>query len=225
MRYLLPILLVGLSFGACNSQNETTGKTSRKSGVYPISQVEDQYEGLDKATFAGGCFWCTEAVFERVKGVEAVISGYTDGDVENPSYRAVCTGNTGHTEAIRIYFDPARVSYDKLVEVFFATHDPTQLNRQGPDVGTQYRSGVYYHSERQKEIVENYIQKLEKSGKYDKPIVTEVDPASTFYRAEDYHQDYYENNPKRGYLRSVTQPKVEKFEKEFKAILKDKYKA
>ncbi|MFN3231870.1 MAG: peptide-methionine (S)-S-oxide reductase MsrA [Alphaproteobacteria bacterium] len=171
------------------------------------------------ATVAGGCFWCTEAVFVRVRGVSRVTSGYIDGDVPNPTYEQVCSGRTGHTEAVEIEFDPSVVSYDTLLDIFFATHDPTQLNRQGNDVGTQYRSGVYYHSEEQKAAAEAAVERA--SNLWDADIVTEVKPACTFFEAEGYHQDFFERNPGQGYCMAIVAPKVSKFRQQFAALLTD----
>ena len=177
-------------------------------------------EGLEKATFGSGCFWCSEAIFERVKGVVSVVSGYSGGTVENPTYEQVCTGKTGHAEAVQITYDPKVISYPELLEIFWRTHDPTTLNRQGNDVGTQYRSVIFYHNEEQKKLAEEYKKKLDESGAWDKPIVTEIVPYKNFYRAETYHQDYFKNNPHQGYCSFVIAPKVEKFEKVFKDKLK-----
>lgn len=177
-------------------------------------------EGKEVATFAGGCFWCTEAIFQEVKGVEKVVSGYTGGTIKNPAYREVCNGTTGHAEAIQITFNPKLVSYEDLLEIFFGTHDPTTLNRQGADVGTQYRSEVFYHSEAQKEKAEKYIQWIEQEKLYSKPIVTKVSPASAFYAAEEYHQDYYSQNSQQGYCQMVIAPKLEKLRKYYQSKLK-----
>ena len=174
---------------------------------------------LAKATLAGGCFWCTEAVYAQIKGVKSVTSGYIGGEVPNPTYKDVCTGLTGHAEAVEIEYDPAVVSFEKLLEVFFATHDPTTKNRQGADVGTQYRSGVFYHDDEQKRIAEEVIKRLDASGKYPARIVTEVTKATTFYPAEDYHQDYFANNPRQPYCQAVVAPKVDKVRKVFKDLL------
>jgi len=174
---------------------------------------------LETATFASGCFWCTEAVFVRVKGVHSATSGYTDGAVPNPTYEQVCSGRTGHAEAVEIKFDPALVSYDTLLDIFFATHDPTQLNRQGNDVGTQYRSGVYFHSEAQKAAAEAALARA--ADLWDGKIVTELKPASTFYPAEIYHQDFFERNPTQGYCMAIVAPKVAKFRQGFAHLLKD----
>lgn len=174
----------------------------------------------ETATFGGGCFWCTEAIFKNLKGVETVESGYSGGKVKNPTYREVCTGETGHAEVIQITFDPAVISYGELLEVFWKTHDPTTLNRQGADVGTQYRSVVFYHSTEQKETAEHYKAELNKENVFKKPIVTEITPFDQFYKAENYHQDYYENNSSQGYCQIVIVPKLEKFRKVFKEKLK-----
>lgn len=175
---------------------------------------------LVKATFGSGCFWCTEAVFERLKGVYSVRSGYSGGKKENPTYEEVCSGKTGHAEVIQIEYDPEEISYDEILEVFWKTHDPTTLNRQGADVGTQYRSVIFYHNNEQKEKAEKYKTELDKSGAWDKPIVTEIVQFEKFYKAEDYHQNYYEKNPYQGYCSFVIAPKIEKFEKVFKDKLR-----
>ena len=175
---------------------------------------------LAKATFAGGCFWCTEAVYAQIKGVQSVTSGYIGGKNPNPTYQQVCTGQTGHAEAVEIAYDPQQVPYEKLLEVFFSTHDPTTKNRQGADVGTQYRSGVFYHDDEQKKTAEEVIAKLDAAKVFPGRIVTEVTPASTFYAAEKYHQDYFANNPFQPYCQAVVSPKVEKVRKVFKDLLK-----
>ena len=175
---------------------------------------------MEKATFASGCFWCTEAVFQRLKGVESVISGYTGGQTANPTYKQVCNGSTGHAEAVQITYDSKVVSYDQLLEVFWKTHDPTTLNRQGNDVGTQYRSAIFYHNDEQKKIAEDYKKKLNEAGIWKDPIVTEIVPFSTFYNAEDYHQDYYNQNTYQPYCSFVITPKVKKLESLFRERLK-----
>ena len=174
----------------------------------------------DIVTFGAGCFWCTEAVFLNVKGVLGVESGYSGGKVKNPSYREVCTGETGHAEVTQITYDPKVVSFEDLLEVFWNTHDPTTLDRQGADEGTQYRSVIYYHSEEQKKLAEVYKKQLESSHVFKNPIVTEISPFTTFYKAEDYHQNYYALNPNQGYCQVVIRPKVDKFKKQFAAKLK-----
>jgi len=175
---------------------------------------------LELATFGGGCFWCVEAIFERVNGVHTVRSGYSGGHVENPTYNQVTSGKTGHAEVVQIQYDPSVIQFSALLEIFFKTHDPTTLNRQGADVGTQYRSLVLYHSDEQRRQTEDALRRLDQAGIWNDPIVTRVEPFKAFYPAEDYHQEYYENNPNQGYCRVVIQPKVEKFEKVFKDMLK-----
>jgi peptide-methionine (S)-S-oxide reductase len=170
---------------------------------------------LETAIFASGCFWCTEAVFEELKGVENVESGYIGGQVDNPYYEEVCQGTTGHAEATRIYYNPDIISFQELLEVFWKTHDPTTLNRQGNDVGTQYRSGIFYVNEDQKEIATEYKNKLTEADIYESPIVTEITKATKFYVAEEYHQNYYEQNPNQGYCSFVITPKIKKFRKVF----------
>ena len=172
------------------------------------------------ATLAGGCFWCLETVYDRMKGVESVESGYIGGHVPNPSYQAVCTGRTGHAEAVQIAFDPKVVSYRDLLEVFFVIHDPTTHNRQGHDVGTQYRSAIFYHSPDQKAVAEDVIAALTKERVFDDPIVTEVVPAGPFYVAEDYHQEYFARNPEQGYCVAVVSPKVAKLRQKFAEKMK-----
>ncbi len=175
----------------------------------------------EKATLGGGCFWCTEAVFKEVKGVIEVQPGYSGGHVKNPAYREVTTGNTGHAEVIQITFDPAVVSFEQLLVYFFATHDPTTLNRQGADVGTQYRSAIFFHSPEQKKVAEKVILQLENGGVYDRPLVTEVTPFTAFYFAESYHKDYFERNSGQPYCRMVVAPKVEKIKKLLKGKKED----
>lgn len=177
-------------------------------------------KGLEVATFGGGCFWCTEAIFLELEGVKKVESGYTGGKVANPTYDEVSTGTTGHAEATQITFDPAKISFGELLEIFFATHDPTTLNRQGADVGTQYRSEVFYHNDAQKKITEDYIKVLNTENTFGKPVVTKVSPAPKFYVAEDYHQNYYARNKGKSYCSYVITPKVEKVRKQYSDKLK-----
>ena len=172
------------------------------------------------ATLAGGCFWCLEAVYDQLKGVTDVVSGYSGGQVTNPSYKAVCTGKTGHAECVQLTFDPSVISYRELLEVFFTIHDPTTLNRQGADVGTQYRSAIFYHSPEQKATAEQVMHKLELENIWGKPIVTEITPLSLFYPAEDYHQEYFQRNPYAGYCTAVIAPKVAKFRNKYLEKLK-----
>jgi peptide-methionine (S)-S-oxide reductase len=188
-------------------------------------EIEKEYKmsennSLEKATFGSGCFWCTEAIFEKLNGVESVVSGYSGGTVINPTYKEVTTGKTGHAEVTQILFDPDIISFKELLEVFWQTHDPTTLNRQGNDVGTQYRSAIFYHNEEQKKLAEEYKKKLEDAKVFDDPIVTEITKFDVFYTAEDYHQDYYEQNKSQPYCSFVITPKVDKFKKVFKDKLK-----
>ncbi len=176
---------------------------------------------MEMATFAGGCFWCTEAIFKRVIGVISVTPGYSGGEVENPNYEAVSAGATGHAEAIQLTFDPNVISYEKLLEIFFHLHDPTTLNQQGADIGTQYRSVIFYHSEAQKNTAESVKNNLEKERIYEKPVVTEIVPFERFYNAEGYHQNYYENNKSAGYCRIVIDPKITKLMREYKDVVKE----
>ncbi|MBI2845398.1 MAG: peptide-methionine (S)-S-oxide reductase MsrA [Chloroflexi bacterium] len=177
--------------------------------------------GKEMATIAGGCFWCLEAVFDQLEGVESVVSGYAGGHVPNPSYAHVCTGTTGHAETVQITFDPKVISYRELLEIFFYIHDPTTLNRQGPDVGTQYRSAIFYHSPEQKRVAEEVIGEVNSHGAWGAAVVTELNPFTIFYPAEDYHQKYFHNNPDQAYCRAVVAPKVAKFRQKYLARLKN----
>ncbi|RTL13892.1 MAG: peptide-methionine (S)-S-oxide reductase [Flavobacteriaceae bacterium] len=208
-------LVLSFVFSSCTAKEKPVVKEEFKERI----KVKVK-EGMEVATFAGGCFWCTEAVFLEIKGVEKVVSGYIGGKTINPTYKEICTGETGHAEAIQITFNPNEVAYEDLLEVFFGTHDPTTLNRQGADVGTQYRSEIFYHSEAQKTKAENYIQLLDKEKLYDKKIVTKVSSATIFYPAEDYHQNYYNQNSSQGYCQMVIAPKLEKLRKYYKSKLK-----
>jgi len=174
----------------------------------------------ETATLGGGCFWCTEAIFKSLKGVETVESGYSGGHTKNPTYQDVCTGETGHAEVIQIKFNPQIIGFGEILEVFFETHDPTSLNRQGADVGTQYRSAIFYHSPEQKQLAESYIAQLNKENVFGKPVVTEVTAFNHFYKAEAYHQNYFANNRTQGYCQFVIVPKLEKFRKIFRSKLK-----
>jgi peptide-methionine (S)-S-oxide reductase len=180
-----------------------------------ITKKESSMSEYQKATLAGGCFWCLEAVFDELKGVVSVESGYSGGQVSNPSYQAVCTGMTGHAEVVQVTFDPEVLSYADLLRIFFAIHDPTTPNRQGADIGTQYRSAIFYHNEEQKRTAEEIIKELNTAKLWPRPIVTEVPPFESFYVAERYHQEYYVNNPNQSYCRVVIDPKVAKFRKQF----------
>lgn len=202
--FILLLLPVGVSFG----QHEST-------------KIKEKQMNIDTATFGAGCFWCVEAIFQQLKGVKSVASGYMGGDIENPTYEQICTGTTNHAEVIQIKYDSTIVSYGELLEIFWKTHDPTTLNQQGADKGTQYRSVVFYHNVKQKEVANTYKERLTESKIWANPIVTEIAEASTFYKAEMYHQDYYENNAgKNPYCTMVITPKVEKF----REIFKDKIK-
>lgn len=179
------------------------------------SQIMTTNIKTDTATFGGGCFWCIETIFSKLNGVVNVYSGYSGGIKVNPTYKEVCTGTTGHAEVVQVVYDPLVIGFDDLLEVFFEVHDPTSLNRQGADVGTQYRSVIFYHNENQKKVSQKMIENLNTSDKYSSEIVTEVKPFDTFYKAENYHQDYFENNPNQPYCQLVVSPKVEKFKKKF----------
>jgi len=214
------LFLLPISFSACGQSADISHSTTfaEMNKKQPDSMTEHK---TTVATFAAGCFWCVEAQFEQLKGVEKVESGFTGGHVANPSYKEVCTGTTGHAEACNITYDPSVISYDELLAAFFTVHDPTQLNRQGNDMGTQYRSAIYYHTPEQKEKAEYYIKRLNDEHAYDKPIVTEVSPYTTFYKAEDYHQGYYDQNSEQPYCRMVIKPKLDKFQKVFAGKLKN----
>lgn len=197
VRFVLPLILI-LTISLSAQKNK-----------------ENMNDQLAVATFGNGCFWCTEAIFQQLKGVETVLPGYTGGQVKNPTYNQVCTGSTGHAEAIQITYDPAVITYRELLDVFFYTHDPTTLNRQGGDVGTQYRSAIFFHNKEQESDAKIIIAQLTEEGVYDDPIVTEVSPIDIFYQAEDYHRNYYNNNKNQGYCRAVINPKLDKFMKKY----------
>ena len=175
---------------------------------------------MEQATLAGGCFWCTEAIFKRIKGISEVVSGYSGGEMQNPDYETVSGGSTEHAEAIQITFDPKIISYERLLEIFFHLHDPTTLNQQGNDIGTQYRSIILYHSDEQKKTAEQVRKRIEEEHVYENPIVTEIVPFENFYKAEDYHQNYYENNREAGYCRVIIDPKIKKLLREFQEEIK-----
>lgn len=191
-----------------------------KSSISQNANTTMKDTGLKTAVFAGGCFWCTEAIFEELKGVQKVVSGYSGGKIANPTYKQVSTGLTGHAECTQITYDPTQITFAELLEVFWMTHDPTTLNRQGADSGTQYRSAIFYTDEDQKQVATAYQAKLDKEKIWSDPIVTEITKLEKFYLAEDYHQEYYENNPNQGYCRIVITPKLEKFKKVFANKLK-----
>jgi peptide-methionine (S)-S-oxide reductase len=204
-----------MTFVSCIAK-ESPQQVSKESSIL----IENDNKDMEIATFAGGCFWCTEAIFLEIKGVKKVVSGYIGGTTLNPTYSEICTGTTGHAEAIQITFDPSEVGFEDLLEVFFGTHDPTTLNRQGADVGTQYRSAIFYHSEDQMKKAQNYIKLIAKEKLYDREIVTKVSPATKFYAAEDYHQNYYNQNASQGYCQMVIAPKLEKLRKYYSSKLK-----
>jgi len=188
------------------------------SGIYNSSLQKNK--NMEIATFGSGCFWCSDAIFKQLNGVESVVSGYSGGKTKNPSYNDVCSGETGHAEVIQITFNPGIIAYKDLLEVFWQTHDPTSLNRQGADVGTQYRSVIFFHNQQQKELAEDYKKKLEEVKIFNKPIVTEISPLINFYPAEKYHQDYYNNNKFQPYCSFTITPKLDKFKKVFREKIK-----
>ncbi len=187
---------------------------------FPAPEPAGAPDDSTVATFGNGCFWCTEAIFQQLKGVTAVTSGYSGGSVKNPTYEQVCNGTTGHAEGIQVTFDPKVISYAELLEVFWRSHDPTTLNRQGNDTGTQYRSAIFYHTPRQKELAEAYKAKIEEAHVYSAPVVTEIVPYTEFFAAEGHHQNFYSTNPRQGYCRVIIQPKLDKLQK----IFADKWK-
>lgn len=215
MKYIiLSLFVLGFSFSSCAQSKNKPANGKKEETKNMVLK-----EGLETATFGAGCFWCVEAIFQDLKGVESVASGYSGGKVKNPTYREICTGTTGHAEVIQIHFDPKVISFENLVRVFFTTHDPTTLNRQGADTGTQYRSAIFYHNEEQKEIAERMKKEFAPTI-WDDPIVTEISPSADFYIAEDYHQNYFKDNPNQGYCRIVINPKVKKFREMYADWLK-----
>lgn len=218
MGIFIPVLL-SISINSC-AQESKNPNNKMNNVKFESAKKEAMSPGFDTATFGGGCYWCVEAVYQELDGVISVTSGFSGGQRENPSYEQVCSGATGHAEVVQIVYDPSKISFDELLEVFWTVHDPTTLNRQGADVGTQYRSVIFYHNDEQKRLAEKYKKELGASGAWDQAIVTEISPATTFYSAEKYHQDYYKNNPNQPYCSMVIQPKVEKFRKVFKNKLK-----
>lgn len=214
MKALFSIVLLTVALSSCAQQQQQKKLADMNSETIPTGLK------TDTATFGEGCFWCTEAFFQRLNGVLKVVSGYGGGHVENPSYEEVCDKTTGHAELARIIYDPTKITYDELLEVFWKTHDPTTMNQQGNDVGPQYRSVIFYHNEAQRQKATHYKEVLDKSGAWDKPIITAIEPFKNFYPAENYHQNYYNDNQGQGYCRFVIRPKLEKFEKVFKNKLK-----
>ena len=225
MTALRSLTCFSLALLACLCQRapilETTAMAADNSSELKKSAPPATAAKTETATFGEGCFWCSEAVFQRLKGVKSVVSGYSGGDVDKPTYEQVCTGRTGHAEVIQITFDPAEIKFEDLLKVFWQTHDPTTLNRQGHDSGTQYRSAIFYHNEEQQKVAEAYKKQLDKSGTFKSPIVTEITAFKTFFPAENYHNNYFNLNPNQQYCQFVIRPKVEKFNKEFKELLKD----
>jgi peptide-methionine (S)-S-oxide reductase len=213
MRFILGIIL--FSFISCTNAQKPIDKKSIDKKV-----MENNHKGDEVITLGGGCFWCTEALFQRLDGVDTVISGYMGGSIKNPTYREVCTGQTGHAEVIQVYYNPEKVALSEILEVFFTTHDPTTLNRQGADSGTQYRSVVFYENEEQKALAKRTIEEIDQAKVFPNKVVTEVSPASVFYPAEDYHQNYFNLNGNQPYCSVVIAPKIEKLEKLFKDKLK-----
>lgn len=223
MKSALALLVTGLTTLVSCAQKTPAPGHSKKEINQSMTSTNTLQPNMAVATFANGCFWCTEAIFEELKGVISAVSGYSGGEAENPTYKEVCSGTTGHAECLQITYDTTKISFDELLEVFWQTHDPTTLNRQGADVGTQYRSAVFYHTEEQRQKAEKYKAELDKSGAFDRPIVTEITAFTRFYPAEDYHQQYFEQNGNSNpYCRIVIQPKLEKFRKVFKEKLRDK---
>ena len=212
---LLLLLLAGVGLVVFLSSRESEVQVAENFPSLGADESADAATGTQLATFGNGCFWCTEAVFQQLKGVEKVVSGYTGGQVKNPTYKEVCSGTTGHAEVVQITYDPKVLSFATLLEAFWRTHDPTTLNRQGNDVGTQYRSAVFYHTPRQKELAELYKAKLDEAKVFPRPIVTEIVPAAEFYPAEDYHQNFFNDNPGQPYCRAVIPPKLDKLKKVF----------
>ncbi|RYE23637.1 MAG: peptide-methionine (S)-S-oxide reductase [Sphingobacteriales bacterium] len=211
--------LIAISFTACAQKNDNYEK-SKTFKEMNDSKTNETGKKEEVATFGAGCFWCTEAQFQQLKGVNRVESGYSGGQIENPTYKQVCTGSTGHAEVTNVYYDPSVISYDELLAAFWTTHDPTQLNRQGNDVGTQYRSVIFYHNDEQKQKAQEYKKKLNEEHAYDGPVVTEISPYTKFYIAEDYHQNYYNDNGSQPYCVFVVKPKLDKFKKVFAGKLK-----
>ncbi len=214
IKTIISLLSITFFTSACGQTKTKTMNTEDK------TITKTTTSNIDTATLGAGCFWCVEAVFQRLDGVLTVKSGYSGGSVKNPSYREVCEGTTGHAEVCQITYDKTKVTFDEILEVFWKTHDPTTLNRQGNDFGTQYRSAIFYHNAEQKQIAEKYKAEINASGAYPKPIITEITALTNYYPAEDYHQNYFNQNGNEGYCKYVIQPKVEKFEKIFKSKMK-----
>ncbi len=208
---------------ACNSRNKSGESGSEPENAVAVSETStpEDLQDYETAYFASGCFWCVEAIFESVRGVKEVVSGYSGGREENPTYDEVSYGRTSHAEAVEVYYDPGVISFPELVQVFFGSHDPTSLNRQGPDSGPQYRSVAFYKNDKEKQIIESYMKALEENMVFDQPIVTEVTKFDKFYKAEDYHQDYERKNPNNSYIKNVSVPRLNRFKKNFQDYLKE----
>ncbi|MDZ4712164.1 MAG: peptide-methionine (S)-S-oxide reductase MsrA [bacterium] len=219
LKYIIMIAMVCIAAIGFNLFNKNEPQVNQTKKLQ--SNKKGETVTLETATLAGGCFWCIETIFNDLKGVEKVVSGYSGGRIKNPTYEEVSSGNTGHAEVVQITFDPSMISYEQLLEIYFHIHDPTTLNKQGADVGTQYRSAIYYNNEEQKKTAESVKEKIGKSELWDDPIVTEITKLDVFYSAEDYHQDYYNNNKEKSYCSFVIAPKVRKFYKEYKDLLKE----
>jgi peptide-methionine (S)-S-oxide reductase len=215
------LFLGGGFFASCAQQTKTKQERfSMQPQSIPSQTISDTTKTPQLATFGAGCFWCVEAIFQQLEGVQKVASGYSGGQVDNPTYKQVCSGTTGHAEVIQITYDPTKISFEELLEAFWSSHDPTTLNRQGADVGTQYRSVVFYHNEQQRTLAETFKKQLNDEKAFGKPVVTEVSPFTKFYVAEDYHQNYFNENGDAPYCRVVIAPKLDKFKKVFKDKLK-----
>ncbi len=213
MRYFLALLYMAIAT-SCSSKPDANNNST---------QAATQYQAKDTATFAGGCFWCVEASFEQIKGVAEAVSGYAGGEIKNPSYQQVASGATKHAETVEVYYDPEVISYSTLLDIFFTAHDPTQLNRQGPDYGPQYRSAIFYRTEEEKALAQQKIDSINNAGIYDDPVVTQLNRFEKFWIAEDYHQDYEEHNPNNPYIVNVSRPKINKVKKQFADLLKPGY--
>lgn len=218
--FILPILLI--SIGCQSKTAKVQPQIAADNPVEKITLSVDELQKYETAYFASGCFWCVEAIFESVKGVKEVYSGYSGGPEKNPTYEQVAYGRTGHAEAVEVFYDPKVISFTQLVQVFFGSHDPTSLNRQGPDRGAQYRSIAFYKDDSEKKIIADYISLLESKKVYDRPIVTQVVKFDVFYKAEEYHQDYERRNPYNSYIRNVSIPRLNRFKENFKSYLKEK---
>ncbi len=216
--FLIPLLLISFS---CQPKSKANKEIAIEPIVEKIILSQKELQEYETAYFASGCFWCVEAIFESVKGVKEVISGYSGGPEKNPTYEQVAYGRTRHAEAVKVYYDPEVISFQRLVQVFFGSHDPTSLNRQGPDRGAQYRSIAFYETKEEKKIIDDYITLLISESVYDRPIVTEVEKFDVFYEAEDYHQDYERKNPNNSYIKAVSIPRYNRFKENFKDYLKE----